>query len=240
MFKAFLAVRAIVYYLWLSLSAFIFNLLLYPFLLLPFQWGRMQISRTWCRLALWGGKWICGMNYQVIGLENCPKTPAVYLSKHQSAWETIVFQALLPPNCFVVKKSLMRIPFFGWGMKICKHIPIDRKAGIRAFKNVIQTGKDRLQEGLSVVVFPEGTRVVPHAHPEFHRTAVLLAKETKAPVVPIAHNSGTCWRRNQFLKYPGMITVVIGKPIDSNTLNLNELNAEIYNWIKAEMIKLEA
>lgn len=240
MYKLFLALRALLYYIWLGVTAIIFNLMLYFVLFLPFNKGRMQITRTWCHLARLGGKWICGMNYRILGKENCPQTASIYLSKHQSAWETIVFQGLLPPNCFVTKASVLKIPFFGWGMRISKHIPIDRNAGIRAFKKVIQAGKERLHEGLSVIIFPEGTRVAPHMHPEFHRTAVLLAKETGAAVVPIAHNSGSCWRRNQFLKYPGTITVVIGPPIDSKNLSTAELNAAVYEWIKQEMLKLEA
>ncbi len=124
-------------------------------------------------------------------------------------------------------------------MRMCKHIPIDRKAGISAFKKIIQTGKSRLQAGISVIIFPEGTRVAPHENPKFHRTAVMLAKETRALVVPIAHNSGHCWRRNSFLKYPGTITVVIGKPINPANMGLDELNTHVYEWIKQEMLKLE-
>lgn len=179
------------------------------------------------------------MNYKIIGLENCPKTGTVYLAKHQSAWETIALSCILPNNCIVAKSSLLNIPFFGWGMRICKHIPIDRKAGITAFKKLIRTGQTRLREGLAIIIFPEGTRVPPGEAPKFHRTAVMLAKQTRAPIVPVAHNAGMCWRRNHFIKFPGTITVIIGQPIDSQSLNVDELNTKIYEWIKQEMIQLE-
>lgn len=182
---------------------------------------------------------ICGIRYRVIGKEHYPKQAAIYIAKHQSAWETIAFPHILPPNCFVNKKSLMNIPFFGWGMRICKHIPIDRASSISAFKKVVALGRERIKEGISVIIFPEGTRVAPGAHPKFHKTAVMLAKEAGAPLVPVAHNSGSCWRRNSFLKYPGTITVVIGAPIDSSRYSNEELNTQVYEWIKTTVTQLE-
>lgn len=240
MYKLFLALRAILYYIWLAVSAAIFTTLLFLTLPLPFNKGRLQISRCWSRLAAFGGRWICGMKYQIIGFENCPKDAAIYISKHQSAWETIVFPGMMPPNCFVAKESLLKIPVFGWGMRICKNIPIDRKAGMSALKKVLRLGKERIEKDqLSIIIFPEGTRVAPSEHPKFHKTAMMLAKETNTQVIPIAHNSGSSWRRNSFLKYPGKITVIIGKPIDPKNLTLEQVNTQVYEWIRNEMIHLE-
>jgi 1-acyl-sn-glycerol-3-phosphate acyltransferase len=122
---------------------------------------------------------------------------------------------------------------------MCEHIPIDRKASVSAFKKVIRLGKERLLQGLSIVIFPEGTRVAPRHHPKFHRTAVILALEAGVPVIPVAHNSGSCWTRNSFFKTPGLITVVIGKPIPSTGKTAEALNQEVYEWIKNEMETLE-
>lgn len=239
MYKTYLVFRSILFYLWLALSAIFFTILLFIALPLPFRKGRMQISRKWCHLALLMGKWICGMKYEIIGLEHCPRNACIYIAKHQSAWETIALPGILPPNCFVAKESLLKIPFFGWGMRICKHIPIDRSSGMSALKKVLRLGKERITEGLSIIIFPEGTRVAPLEHPKFHKTATLLAKEARAPVIPIAHNSGSCWRRNSFIKYPGKITVIIGPVLDSTALTNEQINTQTYECIKKEMIRLE-
>jgi 1-acyl-sn-glycerol-3-phosphate acyltransferase len=237
-YKFFLALRALAFYIvFMTLSAFI-TILLYLALPFPFK-ARSILSRAWSHVLLITAKWLCGLDYRIIGLENIPAKPVIFLSKHQSAWETITFPGILPPNCFVFKKSLLRIPIFGWGMAVCHHIPVDRSAGIKAFKAVIDMGKKRLQEGLSITIFPEGTRVAPKMDMKFHKTAASLAKSAGATVVPIAHNSGSCWRRNSFLKYPGLITVVIGKPIDTTHLSVDEINNTAYEWIKETMATLE-
>lgn len=232
--------RAIAYYLVLAFSTVIFTFLLVLCYPLPYHKGRLPVSRAWCRLARDAGKWICGMDYKIIGAENYPVTPAIYVCKHQSAWETIALAGILPPNCFVAKESLLNIPVFGWGMRLCKHIPINRNIGLSALKKILKIGKTRIEEDkLSIVIFPEGTRVAPKNHPKFHKTAMMLAKETGVPVIPVAHNSGSCWRRNSFLKYPGLITVVIGKPLDIEHLSLTQLTDSTHEWIKQEMLKLE-
>ena len=239
LYKLLLSVRAFVFYsIFFALSA-LFMLLLYLALPFPFKL-RSNLSRLWSRWIALTAKWVCGLNYQVSGLEHIPPTPVVFLSKHQSAWETIVFPGLLPPNCFVFKKSLIKIPLFGWGMAVCHHIPVDRNAGMQAFKQVVQLGKKRLQEGLSIIIFPEGTRVAPKTSAKFHKTGASLAKSAGVPVIAIAHNSGSYWHRNSWLKHPGTIKVVIGAPIDTRELTTDALNQTVYDWIEQEMRQLES
>ena len=237
--KLILTLRALIFYFMTAILVIIFTTGLFIMLPFPFQKGRMQVSRCWSKLTLYLGALVCGMRFKIIGLENCPTTPAVYIIKHQSAWETMIMPGLLPPTCAVAKKSLLNIPLFGWSLRMSRTIPIDRKASISAFKKVINLGKSRIAEGLSIVIYPEGTRVSPGEHPKFHKTAMMLAKDAGVPIVPIAQNSGSCWRRNSFLKYPGLITVVIGRPIDSKAASSEALNTQVYEWIKAEMINLE-
>lgn len=238
-YKGFLFLRAVLFYCIFMTLAAIATSLLYLSLPFPFK-ARLTISRAWSKAMLWSAKVVCGLKYQVIGFENIPEAPPViFLSKHQSAWETITFLGMLPSNCFVFKKSLLKIPIFGWGMAICHHIPVDRNAGLRAFKAVIEKGKQRLKEGLSIIIFPEGTRVAPKTNVKFYKTAASLAKSTGAQVIPIAHNSGSCWRRNSFLKTPGLITVVIGKPINTTALSTDEINDAAYDWIKNTMATIE-
>lgn len=231
MYKLFLILRSLVFNLLLALTAFIFVCFMYMALVLPFH-VRLSIGRAWAKLAILLGKWICGMDYEVIGKENLNTGAAIFLSRHESAWETIAFNAILPPVVFVMKKSLLMVPFFGWGMWITRQISIDRSQGIRSFKKVIEQGKDRLDQGLSIAIFPEGTRLAPGEHPPLHKTGAALAKSCGYQVIPISLNSGHCWPRNSFIKYPGKITVKIGPPIDVNAHSAEEINQLCYEWFK--------
>jgi 1-acyl-sn-glycerol-3-phosphate acyltransferase len=231
-------IRSALWYLLIVVSLIFWFTVLY----LAFPFGlnaRLAVSRSWSRLAADISRWVCGIRYEMIGLDKLPTLPVIFFSKHQSAWETLVFLGILPKNCFVCKKSLLNIPFFGWGMRLTKHIPIDRKQGMQALKSVIKEGKDRLNLGLSIVIFPEGTRVPPYQNPKFHKSGSALAKATGYPVVPIAHNAGQCWRRNSFLKYPGKITVIVGSPYDTKGKSVDEINDTMYAWIKETMVQLE-
>ena len=133
------------------------------------------------------------------------------LSKHQSAWETVAFQVIFPPQVYVIKRELLWIPFFGWGLAMVSPIAIDRRAGMRALKQMLEQGKDRLARGFWVIVYPEGTRIAPGERGTYQTGGAAIASHAGAPVLPVAHNAGTCWRRNAFLKYPGTITVSIGQ-----------------------------
>jgi 1-acyl-sn-glycerol-3-phosphate acyltransferase len=150
----------------------------------------------------------------------------------------MAFQVILPPQVFVLKKELMRVPFFGWGLAQLPMISIDRDAGIDALQQVVEQGRARLAEGFWVIVFPEGTRVAPGATRRYRAGGALLAARAGAPVVPIAHNAGEFWRRRAFLKYPGTITVSIGPPIDPAGLAADEISARAEAWIEAEMRRL--
>jgi 1-acyl-sn-glycerol-3-phosphate acyltransferase len=213
-------------------SALIFMLAMYIALLLPFR-VRLELGRSWAKFTVYLAKIICGISYEVKGRQHLSKKPVVFLSRHESAWETIAFNAILPPCVFVCKRSLMYVPIIGWGMVITKQIPIDRSQGIRAFKKVFEKGKNRLDQGLSIAIFPEGTRVAPGHYPALHKTGAALAKACGYPIVPIALNSGTCWPRNSFIKYPGKISVLIGEAIDPKAHSADEINVLCQQWIKS-------
>jgi 1-acyl-sn-glycerol-3-phosphate acyltransferase len=171
----------------------------------------------------------------VEGLENLPNTPSVILSKHQSAWETIVFQQIFPPLSFVLKKNLLYIPFFGWGLALFSPIAIDREAAREALKQIEAQGRERLRTGFWVLIFPEGTRVAPGEAGKFQVGGAWLAVKAGAPVVPVAHNAGRYWPKNGFLKYPGEIVVRIGKPIPSDGRKATQVLAEAEAWITTAM-----
>lgn len=205
---------------------------------LPLHW-RFKLTMGWPRLAIWGARVICGLRWKIEGWDNLPEGQAIVLSKHQSAWETLFLPAYLPREvCFVYKRELHRVPFFGWGLAMLDMIPIDRSKGREAFDQVVKIGQQRLNEGRWPILFPEGTRIAPGKIGRFKMGGALLATRTGAPVVPIAHNAGECWARNAFIKRPGLITVSIGKPIPSEGLTPEELNVRVQDWIETEMQRL--
>ncbi len=181
---------------------------------------------------------LLGIRYQLQGTENISSTPSIYLAKHQSAWETIGLQLWTPPAVFVLKRELLRIPFFGWALWGLRMIWIDRSAGKAALAKIVTQGEQRLADGLSIIIFPEGTRVAPGQMSKFKAGGAHLASRTGAPVIPVAHNAGELWPRNAFLKKPGTITVRFGPAIDPAGLSENELNTRVETWIREAMREL--
>jgi len=227
--------RSLLYFLFLCVTVIPYAFLCLLWAPLPLRW-RYKLTAGWPRLAIWAAAAICGIRWTIRGREHLPEGPAILLSKHQSAWETLFFTAYMPRQvCFVYKKELHYVPFFGWGLALLRMIPIDRAKGRDAFEQVLQQGHARLREGRWPLLFPEGTRVAPGKTARFKRGGALLAVRTKAPVIPIAHNAGECWRRNAFIKQPGLITVSIGPAIDTQGLSPDALNRQVQDWIEKEM-----
>ena len=210
---------------------------IFGFFLRPLSYRRQYYLMTrWNVLIIWLAKVICGIRYQLKGRENLPQSAAILLCKHQSAWETIFLPSQMPqPVVYVLKKELMRIPFFGWGLAQLRMIPIDRSQGVRAFRHVITEGKNRLADNLWIAMFPEGTRTAPGQQGEYKGGGTRLALSTGTPIVPVALNSGECWPTTSFIKKPGLVTVSIGKPIDPTDHNHEELMQMVENWIESEM-----
>jgi 1-acyl-sn-glycerol-3-phosphate acyltransferase len=139
----------------------------------------------------------------------------------------------------VLKRELLWIPFFGWGLASLSPIAIDRKAGRKALSQVVEQGKDRLAMGAWVVVFPEGTRVASGYLKKFGIGGARLAKETGYPVIPVAHDAGQYWPKKGFLKRPGVIKMVVGPKMDVSTLSAAELNNTLFDWMQQQMTQLE-
>jgi len=209
-------------------------LLTFPFR--PFT--RYRIITTWSHLIILSARMICGMRYRVIGRENLPAEPSIILAKHQSAWETLAFQEIFPPQVWVLKKSLLRIPFFGWGLAMTSPIAIDRGAGVRALRETLEQGRERLDAGWWIVMFPEGTRIRPGQRGRYHVGGAWLAAQIGAKIVPVAHNAGTAWDRNAFIKHSGTITVSIGPSIEARGRTPDRLIKEVEDWIEQEVKRL--
>ncbi len=181
---------------------------------------------------------VLGIRCQIEGQEHISEAPAIYLVKHQSAWETIALQIWTPPAIFVLKRELLAIPFFGWALWGLRMIWIDRSAGKAALDKIVTQGQKRLGQGLSIIIFPEGTRVAPGKMGKFKLGGARLAVRTGAPVIPVAHNAGELWPRNAFIKKSGTITVRFGPAIDPAGLTDNELNERVETWIREAMREL--
>jgi 1-acyl-sn-glycerol-3-phosphate acyltransferase len=210
-------------------------LLTFPFAPLT----RYRIISSWSRLMVWAAEHICGVKYRVLGRENVPSEPCIVMSKHESAWETLAFQVVLPPQVWVVKRELLWIPFFGWGLAMLSPIAIDRKEGRRALRQMIEQGRSRLAQGFSIVIFPEGTRSVPGERGTYHAGGAWLATQTGAPILPVAHNAGDHWPRNSFLKYPGVVTISMGPPLRATReIKALDLMRRVEQWIEDEMQRI--
>jgi 1-acyl-sn-glycerol-3-phosphate acyltransferase len=195
---------------------------------------RYRIIAGWSRAVVVLAKTVLGIHWRVEGREHLPGRPSIILSKHQSAWETLAFQLIFPPQVHVLKRELLWIPFFGWGLALMSPIAIDRSRGGAALRAMARRGRERLAQGFWIVVFPEGTRVAPGERRRYQPGGAWLAAATGAPVVPVAHNAGLCWPRNAFLKRPGMVTVRIGPAIDPAGRDAETINTLAEQWIEEQ------
>ena len=209
---------------------------------LPFRMRYAFISQ-WAHMNLWVTRWACGIRMRVRRRDHGHKGAAIVLCKHQSAWETLAMQALFPDQVLVMKQEVLRLPFFGWGLSILEPIAIDRDAGFKALKQLVNQGMERLNRGLWVMIFPEGTRTLPGERGRYNVGGAMLAvkaAEQGIPVIPMAHNAGLFWPKNSFWKYPGTVDVVIGEPKDVSGMKAAEVKAWMEEWIEGEAQKLPA
>ena len=198
--------------------------------------GGVKLAECWVDLVFWSLKHICRIDWRIEGRENIPAEPAIAYWKHQSAWETLAQLKVFPKQSWVLKRELMWIPLIGQALLAIKPIAIDRKSGHTAVNQVLSGGAKRiLEDGMWVMIFPEGTRMPPGTTRRYGISGALLAEKTGRPIVPVAHNAGDFWRRNAFLKYPGTIQVRVGKPMYAHGTKPEDLNREVQAWVEARM-----
>lgn len=200
-----------------------------------FRWAAM-----WARFNLWTLRVVCGLGYRVEGAEHIPDRNSVIYIKHSSTFETMVQFVIFPPQSCVLKQELMWIPIMGWALALIKPIAIDRKAHSSAVRQVIRQGRERLNAGLWVVIFPEGTRMPPGETRRYGLSGAVLASECGRQILPVAHNAGDFWPRRGWRKRPGTIRVVIGEPIDTAGKTPYAINAEAQTWIEETMREISA
>ena len=199
---------------------------------------RYRIISGWALTMLWLLRVVCDIRMEVRGADNIPTKPCLVLCKHQSAWETIALQKAFPPQVWVIKRELLWLPFFGWGLAMTSPVAIKRSEGREAIKQLLRQGKERLALGFCVVIFPEGTRIPFGQRGKYKIGGALLGVSSGAPIVPVAHNAGKLWGRKSFLKYSGVITMSIGPPIDPAGLKAEEINRRVEEWIETEVTRL--
>lgn len=222
--------RNLLFYLGVTVDTAVFTLFGFLLFFLPYR-GRYWLITRWSYFFIFWAKICCGLRYEVEGLENLPKESAIVLANHQSSWETIFFQILLPPQSWVIKRELLWIPGFGWTLGLLRPIAI-RRDQLHSIKALLAQGKKRLAEGMWLVVFPEGTRSAVGKLHRFSRTGAALAEASRKLVVPIAHNAGEFWPRGVFIRKPGTIKVSIGPPIDPSNKSVTEINELAEAWIR--------
>ncbi len=211
------------------------SILLWPFLPIATRW---RILNNWHRFTIVWLRLCCGIRVKRVGEPRPDTFPCVIIANHQTAWETLYLPYLFSPISTIIKKELLRIPFFGWGLAVLKPIAIDRNSPVKALKQIKEKSAQRLAEGNNVLIFPQGTRIPPGEAAPYARSGADIAVNAGVPIIPVAHNSGECWPHKSFLKYPGTITFVIGEPMATEGKSSKELIREIQDWTEAQLAQL--
>lgn len=223
-------IRAFVFYVGLVVLVLLMLLALCLVGFLPFRYRQLCVTSGNRVLMLWL-RLTCGVKIRVRGLDNIPANACVVLSNHQSTWETFFLQFLFVPASMILKRELLWIPLFGWGLYFMRAIAIKRSNPAGAIRQVLKQGKQRLTQGINVVIFPEGTRVRTGEVGTFMTSGAALAKSAGVQLLPVRHDAGHCWPADSWLKTPGTINLVIGPPIDTEKGNPRELTEQAYQWI---------
>ncbi len=230
-------IRSLLFYLLLTLATVLFVTI--GVLILPLNFPlRFRIMSRWAVFNFWTLKHICGLDHVVEGIDNIPKGPAIIMCKHQSAWETLALQIHFPAQVWIIKRELLWIPIYGWGLATMQPIAINRSSGRRALKQIVTDGRKRLDKGLWIVIFPEGTRTAPGERRKYQIGGGLLAEKTGYSVVPVAHNAGSFWPKKSLYKWPGTIRMVIGPVIQPEGKSATEITQEVEDWIESTVESL--
>lgn len=231
-------IRSLLFLLGMSLLTLFFGITCLFTVVLPYRF-RYRYITYWSACNL---RWLrisCGLKYEVVGKENIPDYPCIVMANHQSTWETLAIGPIFPPLTWVVKKELFFIPIFGWGLALTQPIALNRKAGRKAVDQLVEKGVEKLKNGRWILIFPEGTRTPPGTKRKFRIGGALLAEKSAAPIIPVAHNSGSFWARKQLSKKPGTIKMVIGPAITTQGKTAEKINEEVYSWITTERDNIE-
>jgi len=232
-----LYLRSVLFWLGFATFTLVFSFLLllsFPF---PLE-KRFMLTRAWSTATIWWLRISCNLGYEVRGMENIPDKAGIIFAKHQSTWETLILNFCFEKQSWVVKRELLWVPIFGWGMFMMHPIALNRGAGKKAVDQLVAQGRQRLEEGNWIVIFPEGTRTAPGAKARYRIGGAILAERTGASITPVAHNAGEYWPRRSFIKWPGVIKIRIGPSIETTNKSAQQILAEAEHWIESEMARI--
>lgn len=234
------ALRSALFILLATLWTAVYSFVCMAVAILPYP-IRYKVTTVWGMGVIFLARWVVGIRYNIIGRENLPPsgTGAIVLAKHQSAWETIYLMfGLRNPLCFVFKRELLWIPFFGWGIGLLRMVAINRKAGQDAFTQMVTQARSRIDAGVWMILFPEGTRSAVGKVGNYKSGGARMSVVLDTPIIPIAHNAGECWPKFSWIKKPGVITLSIGPLIHPNGREAAVVHEEMKGWIEGEMLRL--
>jgi 1-acyl-sn-glycerol-3-phosphate acyltransferase len=231
-------VRSVVFYAGYFAALLVIGVLFLPIApFLPLA-GRYRLLNLYNYFLMFWFRIACGVRYDIQGAHHLPDGPCVIQANHQSEWETVFLQVMKPPVCTVLKRELLRLPIFGWGLRLLHPISLDRSKPARAIKQVLSQGVSRLNTGLSVLIFPEGTRVEPGERRRYNKSGSVVACRAGVPVIPVAHNAGERWPGRHWVKRPGVLRVRIGEPIETAGRTSDEVLADVEAWIETQLIDI--
>jgi 1-acyl-sn-glycerol-3-phosphate acyltransferase len=234
---AVLYLRSFLFWIVFALLIIVFATLLV--LSFPFSFEkRFLLTRAWSTLTIAWLKITCKLSYEVQGTEHIRSQPGIVFSKHQSTWETLTLNFWFTPQSWVIKRELLWAPIFGWGVYMMDPIALNRGAGKKAIDQLVAQGRERLEKGRWIVIFPEGTRIAPGKKGRYRIGGAVLAERTGYPVTPVAHNAGEFWPRRKFIKKPGVIQVRIGPPIETKGRSAQQILSEAEHWIESQMAEI--
>lgn len=196
------------------------------------------VATAWGDFILLLLKYVLGITYKVHGAENIPDKPCVVLSKHQSALDIFVLLRVFDPQSWVFKKELLKIPCFGWSLTATQPIAIDRKAGRKALKMMVDMGTEKLQKGYWVLLYPEGTRTKPGEQGTYKSGGVMLAKKAGVDIVPVAINTGLFWQKGTGAINTGVVDIVVGEPLSTAEKDIKTLTSDVENWIEKNALAI--
>ncbi|SES00217.1 1-acyl-sn-glycerol-3-phosphate acyltransferase [Vreelandella subterranea] len=230
--------RSVVFYAGYFAALLVIGVLFLPIApFLPLAW-RYRLLNLYNYFLMFWFRIACGVRYDIQGAHHLPDGPCVIQANHQSEWETVFLQVMKPPVCTVLKRELLRLPIFGWGLRLLHPISLDRSKPARAIKQVLGQGVERLNTGLSVLIFPEGTRVEPGERRRYNKSGSVVACRAGVPVLPVAHNAGERWPGRHWIKRPGVLRVRIGEPIETAGRTSDEVLADVEAWIEAQLVDI--
>ncbi len=236
-YQGWLLLRSLVFWIWMILTTLVLGLPVMLGALVSYDFGYRFVN-MWLFANVYGLKAICGVGWRVEGSEHIPKEACIVMAKHQSTWETMFLPMTIWHAVYVAKKSLVRIPIFGWTLVLMKFILIDRSSGRSAIAQMVEQARARVALGRSIIIFPEGTRRPVGAKPAYRIGGAIVAQKTNTPILPVALNAGQFWPRMGFIKYPGEITVRFGPLIDPAGRDADEILGETQAWIEAAMSEI--